>query len=72
MWLAKKRSTGDVMAIKAMRKEHLRETHQIASINVEHAILGDLETAEPHQEFIRRRCGTVATQADRRSTAMSC
>jgi len=44
VWLAKKKSTGDVMAIKAMRKEHLRETHQVASINVEHAILGKHES----------------------------
>jgi len=40
VWLAKKKSTGDVMAIKAMRKEHLRDTDQVTSINVEHAILG--------------------------------
>jgi len=40
VWLAKKKSTGDVMAIKSMRKEHLRNTDQVASINVEHAILG--------------------------------
>ena len=39
VWLAKKKSTGDVMAIKAMRKEHLRDTDQVTSINVEHAIL---------------------------------
>jgi len=40
VWLAKKKSTGDVMAIKAMRKEHLRDTDQVTSINVENAILG--------------------------------
>ena len=39
VWLAKKKSTGDVMAVKAMRKEHLRNTDQVTSINVEHAIL---------------------------------
>jgi len=44
VWLAKKKSTGDMMAIKAMRKEHLRETHQVLSINVEHAILGRHES----------------------------
>jgi len=40
VWLAKKKSTGDVMAIKAMRKDQLRQMSQVASINVEHAILG--------------------------------
>jgi serine/threonine protein kinase len=49
VWLAKKKSTGDVMAVKAMRKEHLRNTDQVTSINVEHAIL-----AKHDSEFLVR------------------
>ena len=39
VWLARKKSTGDTFAIKAMEKEHVRGSGQGASINVEAAIL---------------------------------
>jgi len=29
VWLAKKKTTGDVFAVKALRKEYLRETEQV-------------------------------------------
>ena len=39
VWLARKKTTGDVYAVKAIRKEVIRDQAQVASVNVEHAIL---------------------------------
>ena len=38
MWLAKKK-TGNVFAIKAMKKEHIRETNMSKNITVEKEII---------------------------------
>lgn len=50
VWLAKKKSTGDVMAIKSMRKEHLRNTDQARPSS--HGVDADAQRSPPFNPLI--------------------